>query len=178
MCSKGNPCACVQKILEAGSTSKHTVKFENLSRSEKYFPMVARNEGESFYGIPPCPTEASAPGTKTCLKPAHDNCSYCLHLVEGGTTNNATREGLNENEIGASRGNGRADVQDSTTDTTNSDSNDDEQFWKTWNAEEFPKIFRMFGSYENYNVSCSLDSLQEANRTLHCSQCMALLLRR
>ncbi|RJE22051.1 hypothetical protein PHISCL_05598 [Aspergillus sclerotialis] len=119
---EGNPCTCVQKVLEAGITSNKTIKFDNLSGSRKYFPMVARNEDESFYGIAPCPTEASAPGTG-------------IHhfIIEDDTTNNATREDLNKNENGASHGNCRAG------------------FWKTWNAEEFPKLFRMLSSYENYN---------------------------
>lgn len=137
-------CACAQKVVPC-TTASNAVVFENLSESQKYFSMVVRDKSHSFYGVPPEPTRPGARRAAYSHRPArvhNDRSENSVPIVKLEEDNNQNNDNGD---------NGNADLGDSAS--IGGAIAADDQFWKTWNAEVFPKAFSMLTSYENYTVS-------------------------
>lgn len=119
-------CTCVQQIVPHGT---FVAIFDDLDPSTSYFPMVAWNSDDSFYGLPPCPIKPGASSTSEDSDfPSNDpELSFSLH--------NAT---ANEDSVM------NIDGQDHES------SLELECRWKQWEKEVFPKVFsKLNPSYES-----------------------------
>lgn len=119
-------CDCAQQIV---TQSNFVAAFDGLDPSKAYFPMVAWNDSDSLYGLPPDPIKPSAVPAPKPREPSESSESS-----EESTSH--------EQDVMV------IDKQAEESSVA------DEHNWKQWEEEMFPKVFdSLTPSYESGTVS-------------------------